>query len=464
MFPPRHFVSQFSVLIRRVDMTEVDHYTTLGVNRFATTADIRRAYRALALQLHPDKNPNAATHSRFQAITDAYSVLSDNTQKTMYDMKLFAKSTPTPKYSYGTAPPTGRARPQTAGQQRTSTGGWRPSSTYGQPKPEASQPQGDNEEKIERDRAEVKQGTRSSHISGYTLSEAELAQLRRMRERDESAMRTSHAEYDAFLNRTATPTFGTRPASSSGTRSNLRPSSSYTYSSFSSSSDAPKPTPSTSQQAPVPTPPSSPSNAPSPPKRQPSARAFSFVTEETVNSVLDAIRQQREEIEKSEALKANHIPSSSTPPAPEREPREEPVKPKKFSEGVRFAGIPTSHDTPPDSGIFTDSGDSGSEVTAPPPKSPPKSTRGYSRPASAAARITSGHTPDVAAASTPAPAAPRTSASTCAPTTLNAKHLEVPSDDIITEMNPEALKALVQALEHKAKVARQALLLQTLTR
>lgn len=36
----------------------VDHFETLGVSKDATTADIRRAYRALAMALHPDKDPS----------------------------------------------------------------------------------------------------------------------------------------------------------------------------------------------------------------------------------------------------------------------------------------------------------------------------------------------------------------------------------------------------------------------
>lgn len=62
-----------------------DLYAALGLGTEATTAELRRAYRALALQLHPDRNPDPAAAARFRAITEAYAVLADPTRRADYD-------------------------------------------------------------------------------------------------------------------------------------------------------------------------------------------------------------------------------------------------------------------------------------------------------------------------------------------------------------------------------------------
>ena len=63
-----------------------DHYATLGVRKDATPDEIKRAYRRLARQLHPDVNPDAQTQERFKDVTSAYEVLSDPNKRQMYDM------------------------------------------------------------------------------------------------------------------------------------------------------------------------------------------------------------------------------------------------------------------------------------------------------------------------------------------------------------------------------------------
>lgn len=60
----------------------MDHYATLGVARNATTEEIKRAYRRLASQHHPDKGGDT---KRFQQIEEAYRVLSDSSQRARYD-------------------------------------------------------------------------------------------------------------------------------------------------------------------------------------------------------------------------------------------------------------------------------------------------------------------------------------------------------------------------------------------
>lgn len=64
-------------------------YDDLGVTRTAGLGEIRDAYRRLALELHPDRNPgDAAKEERFKEITHAYSILSDERQRARYDHEL----------------------------------------------------------------------------------------------------------------------------------------------------------------------------------------------------------------------------------------------------------------------------------------------------------------------------------------------------------------------------------------
>ncbi len=63
-----------------------DYYKILGVERKASADDIRKAYRKLALQYHPDRNPNnKAAEDRFKEINEAYQVLSDSEKRARYD-------------------------------------------------------------------------------------------------------------------------------------------------------------------------------------------------------------------------------------------------------------------------------------------------------------------------------------------------------------------------------------------
>ncbi len=65
---------------------EKDYYAILGVPETATAKEITKAYRKLARELHPDKNPgNASAEERFKAVSAAYDVLGDETKRTEYD-------------------------------------------------------------------------------------------------------------------------------------------------------------------------------------------------------------------------------------------------------------------------------------------------------------------------------------------------------------------------------------------
>lgn len=65
-----------------------NYYAILGVSVSAHAADIKRAYRRLALQYHPDKNPNAAAEQFFKEVNEAYEVLGDTQKRYEYDQRL----------------------------------------------------------------------------------------------------------------------------------------------------------------------------------------------------------------------------------------------------------------------------------------------------------------------------------------------------------------------------------------
>jgi molecular chaperone DnaJ len=68
------------------DFLEKDYYSALGVAKDASQADIKKAYRRLARELHPDKNPgDGKAEARFKEVSEAYDVLSDDKRRREYD-------------------------------------------------------------------------------------------------------------------------------------------------------------------------------------------------------------------------------------------------------------------------------------------------------------------------------------------------------------------------------------------
>src|SRR4029453_6372467 len=62
-----------------------DYYKTLGVDKKASQEEIKKAYRKLARQYHPDTNSDAGAEERFKAISEAYDVLGDPDKRKKYD-------------------------------------------------------------------------------------------------------------------------------------------------------------------------------------------------------------------------------------------------------------------------------------------------------------------------------------------------------------------------------------------
>ena len=68
------------------DWFDKDFYAVLGVAKDVSAADLKKQYRKLARQFHPDSNPgDAAAEARFKEISEAHAVLSDPKQRQEYD-------------------------------------------------------------------------------------------------------------------------------------------------------------------------------------------------------------------------------------------------------------------------------------------------------------------------------------------------------------------------------------------
>ncbi len=65
------------------------YYETLKVSRNATDEQIKKAFRKLAMQFHPDVNRDEGAETRFKLIGEAYAVLSDEGKRRIYDMTGF---------------------------------------------------------------------------------------------------------------------------------------------------------------------------------------------------------------------------------------------------------------------------------------------------------------------------------------------------------------------------------------
>ena len=62
-----------------------EHYAALGLKSDATLADIKKAFRQKASQLHPDRNSDPDAPARFREVQEAYDVLSDDEKRKTYD-------------------------------------------------------------------------------------------------------------------------------------------------------------------------------------------------------------------------------------------------------------------------------------------------------------------------------------------------------------------------------------------
>ena len=67
-------------------MAKKDYYEVLGINKNASTDEMKKAYRKLAMKYHPDRNPNdSEAEESFKEAAEAYEILSDDQKRAKYD-------------------------------------------------------------------------------------------------------------------------------------------------------------------------------------------------------------------------------------------------------------------------------------------------------------------------------------------------------------------------------------------
>jgi DnaJ-class molecular chaperone len=97
-----------------------DLYSTLGVARSASEADIKKAYRKLAKELHPDRNKdNPSASDRFSKVTQAYDILTDKDKRARYDRgEIDEDGNPRAPFGFGAGGP----QPGSGGYRRDANG------------------------------------------------------------------------------------------------------------------------------------------------------------------------------------------------------------------------------------------------------------------------------------------------------------------------------------------------------
>ncbi|HHD79406.1 MAG TPA: molecular chaperone DnaJ, partial [Epsilonproteobacteria bacterium] len=67
-------------------MTEMSYYEVLEVSKDCSGAELKKAYRKLAMKYHPDRNPeDTEAEEKFKIVNEAYQVLSDDEKRSIYD-------------------------------------------------------------------------------------------------------------------------------------------------------------------------------------------------------------------------------------------------------------------------------------------------------------------------------------------------------------------------------------------
>ena len=67
-------------------MSKRDYYEVLGLSKGASAEDLKKAYRKMAMQYHPDRNPgDSSADEKFREVNEAYDVLKDEQKRAAYD-------------------------------------------------------------------------------------------------------------------------------------------------------------------------------------------------------------------------------------------------------------------------------------------------------------------------------------------------------------------------------------------